>query len=191
MYTPEFMLAFNHVMLAEVGTWFNPNDPTTQQGLCDTREQKLDCGYNNYAADPGGETKFGIAKNDHPTVDIVALTLVEAENIYYNEYWLASHCDKIASPMSYLHFDTAVNMGIGTAAKFLQTVLGVTVDGNIGPMTLSALAAISDTHTLCNAYLNLRQARYDSIVISHPESAQFAAGWKARNDVMRSFIMSQ
>jgi lysozyme family protein len=44
-------------------------------------------GYTNNINDRGGETKWGIAKLTHPTVDIKNLTLAQAMDIYLNEYW--------------------------------------------------------------------------------------------------------
>ena len=44
-------------------------------------------GYVNDPNDPGGETKYGIAKNSHPNVDIANLTLDQAKAIYKTEYW--------------------------------------------------------------------------------------------------------
>ncbi len=43
-------------------------------------------GYVNHPKDPGGETKYGIAKRSHPEEDIRSLTRKRAEEIYYDEY---------------------------------------------------------------------------------------------------------
>jgi imidazolonepropionase-like amidohydrolase len=37
-----------------------------------------------------------------------------------------------------MHFDAGVNHGVGTAARILQEVLGVAIDGEIGPFTLGS-----------------------------------------------------
>jgi lysozyme family protein len=187
MFSPEFIQSFNHIMLAEVGNWFNPNLPSTQLGCC-SKAEMLGCGYGNDPCDTGGETKFGIAKSSNPDVDVKNLTMAQAQNIYYDRYWLAAKCDKIGAPMSLLHFDTAVNMGVGTAAKFLQSALGVSADGAIGPGTLAAYSACKDIPALCTKYLNLRQAHYDAIIARNPSQAKFAKGWKSRNDAMRAFL---
>jgi lysozyme family protein len=75
-------------------------------------------GYVNDPNDPGGETKYGISKRAHPDLDIKNLTLDEAKNIYYNDYWLKADCDHYFFPANYLMFDTAVNMGISRANDF-------------------------------------------------------------------------
>ncbi len=38
--------------------------------------------------DPGGETKFGISKRSYPTLNIRDLTLEDAKEIYYRDFWM-------------------------------------------------------------------------------------------------------
>ena len=40
-------------------------------------------GYTNDPADPGGETNYGIDKRSHADVDIKALTVEQATDIYF------------------------------------------------------------------------------------------------------------
>ena len=75
-------------------------------------------GYTNDPNDPGGETKYGISKRAYPDIDIKNLTLDEAKDIYYHDYWLKADCDHYFFPANYLMFDTAVNMGISRANDF-------------------------------------------------------------------------
>lgn len=100
---------------------------------------KFEGGYVNDPKDPGGETKYGISKRAYPKVDIKKLTVDEAKNIYYNDYWLKSKCDKMNYKVATVVFDMAVNAGVKTSAKILQRALGVSSDGIIGPITLSVL----------------------------------------------------
>jgi len=65
--------------------------------------------YSNDPDDPGGETKYGIAKKYHQDEDIKNLTLERAKEIYLNEYWVPSGCDVISFPMDICLFDSAVN----------------------------------------------------------------------------------
>jgi lysozyme family protein len=188
MYPDDFVRAFNYAMLYEVGPFFKPSDPAVQQGLINTVSNRRACGYTNTPGDHGGETKFGIAKQANPSINIATLTLDKALNIYFNEYWLIGKCDKISSPLNILHFDTCVNMGVGAAAKLLQTSLGLIADGNIGPATLGAVLALPNSSLVCTKYLDSKQSRYDSIVAHNPSQAKFANGWKARTDDMRKFL---
>ena len=101
-------------------------------------------GYVNDPYDKGGETKYGISKRAYPNLDIKNLTLEQAKQIYYKDYWLKSKADKMPPKLSIIHFDTAVNTGVNTANKILQKALNkqgfnLTVDGIIGNKTLSAV----------------------------------------------------
>lgn len=80
---------------------------------------KHEGGYVNDPDDPGGETKFGIAKRFHQDIDIKNLTEREAAEIYLTEYWLPA-CDILAFPKDLVFFDTAVNMGKRAASEMLN-----------------------------------------------------------------------
>lgn len=74
-------------------------------------------GYSNDPNDPGGETKYGICKRDHPAVDIKNLTVNQAEAIYRTDYWVPAGCDDIPDPLDMVIFDIAVNQGVGRAKE--------------------------------------------------------------------------
>ena len=86
-------------------------------------------------------TKFGISAAAYPTLDIAALTLAEAQAIYRRDYWDRMHGDALPAPLALLTFDGAVNQGAPRAARWLQEALGVAADGDIGPITLTAVAS--------------------------------------------------
>lgn len=95
--------------------------------------------YVNDPNDPGGETKFGISKRSYPRLIIKELTLEDARNIYYNDFWLKLSGDKLSDDLAFQVFDFAVNSGIETSIRYLQRALNVADDGYIGPVTLSAI----------------------------------------------------
>lgn len=90
-----------------------------------------EAGYSNHPKDPGGQTMRGIAWNYNADYlklhfgfkvpsDIKKITADQARQCYYDRYWLASGGDGITDvDLAYLHFDTAVNCGVGTAYKIL------------------------------------------------------------------------
>lgn len=80
-------------------------------------------------------------------------------------------------PLALFHFDTAVNQGVGAAARMLQQALSVIVDGEIGPITLAA-ASSCDTASALDRYANLRRDRYRAL----PAFWRFGKGWLARVD---------
>lgn len=92
----------------EIGPWFDPEDPETVAGLCETKEQKRKTGYVNHPEDPGGETKFGIAANYNPGVDIKKLTLADAVAIYKTKHWDARNLTQKSLPMAVALFDSYV-----------------------------------------------------------------------------------
>lgn len=65
--------------------------------------------YTADPSDPGGETKYGICKKYNPTVDIKNLTLEQAKEIYYKNYWVPAGCDDVPFPMDLCLFDSQVN----------------------------------------------------------------------------------
>ena len=100
--------------------------------------------------DPGGLTKYGISKVNHPEVDVANLSLEGAKAIYRKHYWNPIKGDQIASGrVAIKFFDMAVNMGVKQATKLVQEALGdmgcsVAVDGVMGSKTLEALNGVDD-----------------------------------------------
>lgn len=122
-------------------------------------------GYVNDPKDPGGETKWGITKRDHPDLDIANLTLADAQAVYQKEYWAPARCDELPWPLSALVFDCAVNQGVSTAVKLLQKSLGTVQDGVLGQNTLAAIRrqgmpGSDGLKELCAMYLADRALRY-------------------------------
>lgn len=105
-------------------------------------------GYVNDPQDPGGETKFGISKRAYPNVDIAALTVDQAKEIYRRDYWERAKADEYDGAIGFRLFDAAVNHGVETAVRFLQRAVDVADDGDIGPVTLAAIRARSVTDVL-------------------------------------------
>jgi lysozyme family protein len=116
-------------------------------------------GYSNDPRDAGGETKFGISKRAHPSVDIGALSLSGAKEIYRRDYWEPLHCDELPWPLSLFVFDCGVNQGVMRATMMLQSVAHVKCDGEIGPVTLGAIAA-ANHKDLCARFMGKRALAY-------------------------------
>lgn len=89
-----------------------------------------------------------------PQADVCAsLTDAEAEQIYYQRYWLASGANKLPMPVAMTHFDFAVNAGTG-AAKI----------------------ALAQCGTNATCYNNYRKSFY----LSAKGCALYCAGWLNR-----------
>ncbi len=70
-----------------------------------------DPGYVNHPSDPGGETKYGIAKTFYPHLDIKNLTKEEAIEIYRTDYFNKNGIDKLPDFIQLSYFDSCVNQG--------------------------------------------------------------------------------
>jgi lysozyme family protein len=118
-----------------------------------------DGGYNHKPTDPGGETKWGIAKRFHPDLDIKALTKDAALALYDVEYWRPVKGEQLPWPLSLCVFDAAVNQGVDAAKKLLQKALDLPQDGLLGPATLKKANTVF-LPGLVSRYMALRALRY-------------------------------
>lgn len=139
---------------------------------------KEEGGYTVDPNDHGGETNFGISKNRYPNVDIKNLTVEDAKALYKKDFWEFCHCDELPSPLAIAVFDGAVNQGERTSIKMMQIALNVTVDGLIGPKTISAIFKAGSN--LTRQYLAQRMVRYIRIVMKDNSQQVFAENWSGR-----------
>jgi lysozyme family protein len=159
---------------------------------------KYEGGYVNDPTDPGGETKYGIAKRFYPDLDIKNLTKEQAKEIYYKDYWKTKHIDldkvaefepKIAKEL----FDIGVNQGLPTAAKYLQESLNLMnrneklfpdlkIDGYAGNKTMGCIGKLRDWEKLILLKIinGLQFKRYYDIVNKNPKMEKYFVGWMKR-----------
>jgi lysozyme family protein len=166
--------------------------------------------YANNKHDTGGETWKGIARKKHP--DWPGWTLVDkakqgdfpanlnsiaglqdlVEQFYKVKFWDHLKLDqvnnqKIANEL----FDTAVNMGQGIAALFLQRSLNVSnrngkdyaelqVDGDIGPVTINTLNNHPRQEQVLKLLNTLQGAKYIGICEANPSQEIFLNSWLSR-----------
>ncbi len=142
-------------------------------------------GYVDDPVDPGGETKYGISKRSYPHVDIKALTVAQAKDIYYRDWWLRLRCNEIQDDrIAQKHLDTSINVGPRNGVRILQRALcdagePVVVDGLIGPKTLAAIKRADPEKLL--AAMRYQQAQfYKRIIERNPDLVRFERGWMAR-----------
>lgn len=82
-------------------------------------------------------SKYGISAMSYPHLNIQALTLNQAKDIYRKDYW--GQADLIPDAVRFDFFDAAVNSGYVQSVKWLQRAAGASDDGVIGPKTLLAV----------------------------------------------------
>jgi len=92
-------------------------------------------------------SKYGISAASYPDLDIKNLTLQDAKDIYYRDYWIDGVPDEIAFDL----FDTSINSGKTKAIKLLQQTVGTEIDGKLGPLTLSRCKTINNIKAKYNA----------------------------------------
>jgi lysozyme family protein len=144
---------------------------------------KSEGGYVNNPADPGGMTNLGVTKatwenwvgRASDEAEMRNLTPEKVAPLYKNKFWDMCRCDDLPSGVDYLVFDFAVNAGPGRSAKILQTAVGATPDGGIGPMTLAAVAKY-DANELVEKFSQAKEDFYRSL----PTFGTFGKGWLNR-----------
>ena len=107
------------------------------------------------------------------------LTVEDVAPIYKKGYWDKMKCDDLPSGLDLCVFDFGVNAGPGRAAKFLQKMIGTTVDGGIGPMTLAKVNKHVGDNGLKESikqYQNARQKYYENLSTFDT----FGKGWTRR-----------
>lgn len=143
-----------------------------------TETLKWEGGYVSDPSDPGGETNFGISKRDHLGLDIKNLTVDQATAIYRDGYWKSLYSQIENQDVASKLFDMGVNLGVGTAVKLLQEVLGVPVDGSFGPNTL--FATNEQGEAILAPYKAKLVEYYQNLVVRNPNLSKFLNGWLRR-----------
>lgn len=132
-------------------------------------------GYVNDPNDPGGETKWGVSKRCYPNLDIESLTRDQAKTIYQTDFWERLHGEKLPDGVAFQVFDFAVNSGIETAVRKLQSAVRVADDGHWGPVSQAALEAMNESDIILR--LLAQRLRYMASLKNWPSSGR---GWARR-----------
>lgn len=168
-------------------------------------------GYCNDPDDAGGETYKGIARNkQHQWVGWMIVDKLKTQanfpkildddfslqqdvkSFYKKNFWDVYSADSIPNQdICNEIFDTGVNQGTGTAAKYLQEALNLLnrneadykdllVDGNIGSITLSVLNNHKNLKGVLKTLNGLQFMRYYNICIKDPSQEKYFNGWLQR-----------
>ena len=99
-------------------------------------------------------TKFGIAANTFPWIDIKNLTREDAIGLYKKYFWDKINGDILPDAVAYSALDGAVNSGIQRSVQWLQEAAQVADDGVWGPVTAAAITRTDPNDLLLryNAY---------------------------------------
>lgn len=158
-------------------------------------------GYANNPNDRGGQTYAGISRNNWPNwvgwqlIDnykakngIIGIDKAMANNpnmesaiesFYKKNFWDVNKLDLINDQqIADTVYDFGVNSGVGQAAKTLQKVVGVSVDGIIGNQTVDAVNK-GDAESIHNSYNLYRDEFYTELAKKSGQS-QFLKSWLSR-----------
>ncbi len=162
--------------------------------------------------DPGGATCCGIlqrtysawrvTKGQEPQ-SVADHSWEEHSAIYWERFWQRGACEKLAWPLSLLHFDACVNHGTEpkdaegrtkmNAGRLLQRALlldNSELDGIVGPQTVQ-LTTLTPMKELCARYLLERFFRYDKLVDQNPRLSGFlTGGWEKRLEALYKEVFS-
>lgn len=150
-------------------------------------------GYSDHPRDPGGRTNMGITQRVALhwgfNGQLKAIPMIWVRRIYRSGYWDACRCDNLPDhPLRLVVFDAAVHSGPGQSIKWLQSELGVTVDGKLGPKTLGAVLTLSPggLDRLALALIDRRLAFLKSLKTWR----DFGRGWSSRIAALREAVMA-
>jgi lysozyme family protein len=140
-------------------------------------------GYVNHPKDPGGPTNLGITQSTLSSYlgrrasvqEVRALTKAAVKPIYKKRFWDVLRCDDLPGGVDLAVYDFGVNSGTSRAARYLQSVVGVSQDGKIGPATISA----------CNRYsaeevVKRLVAKRRGFLMGLRTWSTFGTGWNRR-----------
>lgn len=156
-------------------------------------------GFVNDPIDRGGATRFGVTqatlarfRRRPVTVDEVAkLTREDATLIYRSLYWDAIKGDQITNQkVATMLFDQAVSSGPGAVVPVVQTVVGASPDGVIGPKTIAAINQM-DPVKLILEFVKSRQLYYGRIVENDAIQKRFLIGWLTRTHRLLDFALCE
>ena len=118
---------------------------------------KWEGGYFDHPDDPGGVTMYGVSlmflkeldlwegdidgDGDIDRDDVLAVTKDTARDIFKRHFWDRPRAGEMPPLVAVCFYDFAVNAGVPRAARMLQGLLRVGVDGIVGRNTLTAAAS--------------------------------------------------
>lgn len=164
--------------------------------------------FTDIAEDSGGETKYGVTKKSAERAkqfwhlynwdgNISTMPKQFAQDWYVYDYYLAPKFNLVAEKSLMIAeelFDSGINVGQGTASKWLQQILNVlnaqqkhykdiSEDGNIGSGTISALTSYLNKRgtqggkVLHNMLNTMQGFHYINLAIKRETQEKFVYGW--------------
>lgn len=153
--------------------------------------------YEEVKGDSGGCTKFGLTLDDvkeyhvdinHDGVfdckDVASIDRLLAAKVLKAVYWDYFKADQIPDQSLAMYIvDSGLNQGRPLIVKYIQSIIGVDIDGHYGPQTFATLLEhikIDGGKDEYDALHKKRLDRYNAIVAARPDQAKFIKGWMNR-----------
>jgi lysozyme family protein len=143
--------------------------------------------------DTGGLTNYGIRQdiynsytkaNKLQNKSVKELNYGEVRDFYETEYYKKPQIDKLPENLQGVIFDSAVNLGQGTAIKQLQSEVGAKADGKIGEKTIKAVNDYIKNNgedKLIREVIYSRMSHYQHLSQTNPEKyGKYFDGWYNR-----------
>lgn len=112
--------------------------------------------------------------------DLKRITNEQWEHIFKEGYWNRWKADSIESQaIANLLVDWVFTSGVW-GIKYPQGVLGVTIDGKVGPKTLAAINSHPDKRKLFQQLWERRKRHFEAIAANNKSKKKFLAGWLKR-----------
>lgn len=169
----------------------------TRFEICLAEVLRHEGGYVDHPSDPGGATNMGITRKtlarwrnvspwwNLPKAEVQKLTRTEAARIYRAGYWNLCRAANMPPGIDLALFDFAVNSGPDRAIRTLQAVLGVVVDGLVGPLTIGA-AARADARAVVTGMCDRRLGFLRGL----STFSTFGRGWTSRVSAIRTAALA-
>lgn len=155
-------------------------------------ERAKKTGWANDPLDGGGATMIGVTIGTYrsyckykgkktPSVqDLKNIHYKEWRDIVHTMYWSKWKADLIQDQnVANMIVDWVWASGQGIGIKRVQTILGVTADGIVGPKTIAAVNSC-DPQELRTKVYNARAAHFNAIVKARPSQKKWLKGWMNR-----------
>lgn len=157
----DFKASVEQVLVHEGGFVNDPDDTPTNYGI--TQDV-----YSKWIGRPASVS------------DVQAMPRDEAVKIYEKMYWRLIKGDSIMSQdVADVFLDMAVLRGVSAASRSMQTILGQTVDGVVGPQTLRSLNA-TPTNIAMLYFVRQCVLAFVSIAMAQPRKLKFLRNWVTR-----------
>ena len=119
-------------------------------------------------------------------VTLAQATKDQLATILRSLYWNVCSCDRLAGGgargVALMVFNMAMVAGVGRAARLLQRIVGQTEDGQIGPLTVSAVLSHTDHLDLINKLCAADETFFSECA----QAGRFLKGWDRRTDAAKA-----